>query len=301
VATLMAPRVLGLAAAQVNFYFVAIFFASRLESGAISAVNFAWLIVMTPLGVIGMAISTAAFPTLAEQAARGDTAFARTLSGALRLILFLALPICAALVLLAQPIVAVLLQRGAFDVSSTELTAQALTFYALAVPAHSGIEILSRGFYATSDTRTPVAVAVGSMLLNLLLAILLVDSLEVRGLGLALSTAALVEFSVLLFLLSRRVPGMAGPSLWGALLRLSVAAALAAATMLGMRLLLEDVVELDVDVWADALLIAVLAGGAGAVVYLGATLALGLREPWLLAARLPGLRRFVPASASRSE
>jgi putative peptidoglycan lipid II flippase len=133
-----------LAATQVNFYFIAIYFASRLGEGAISAVSFAWLIVMTPLGVIGMAISTAAFPTLAEHAANEDSRLAPTLRGTLRLILFLSLPAGAGLMLLAKPLIVVALQRGAFDAASTDLTAQALLFYAGAVFAHSGIEIVSR-------------------------------------------------------------------------------------------------------------------------------------------------------------
>ena len=133
--------------------------------------NFAWLIVMTPLGVIGMAISTAAFPTLAEQAARRrprlrddarECAAARSSSSPSRS--------ASRLVFLAPLIVTVLLQRAPSTVGSTELTSQALTFYALAVPAHSAIEIISRGFYVLGDTRTPVAVAVGAMLLNLALA-----------------------------------------------------------------------------------------------------------------------------------
>jgi putative peptidoglycan lipid II flippase len=298
VGRLMAPRVIGLAAAQINFYFVAIFFASRLESGAISAVNFAWLIVMTPLGVIGMAISTAAFPTLAEQAARGDRAFATTLAGALRLILFLSIPICLALVILARPIVTVLLQRGAFDVDSTELTAQALTFYALAVPAHSGIEIVSRGFYATGDTKTPVAVAVASMVLNLVLATALVGPLDVQGLGLALSVAATAEFVVLLILLAKKVPGMTqGTGLWTALTRLTIAAALSIAAFAVVRLILENA-GLKVEIWADAVLIAAAAGGAGGLVYLIATLVLGLREPLMIARRLPLVSWLVPASWS---
>ena len=121
VGRLMAPRMLGLAATQVNFYFVGIFFASTLSAGAISGLSFAWLITMTPLGVIGMAISTAAFPTLAEQFARNDAAeMSDTLGRALRLILFLSLPAGIGLALLSTPLVVVLLQRGAFDVESTE-------------------------------------------------------------------------------------------------------------------------------------------------------------------------------------
>ncbi|HEX5369266.1 MAG TPA: murein biosynthesis integral membrane protein MurJ, partial [Dehalococcoidia bacterium] len=169
VGTLMAPRVLGLAATQVNFYFIGIFFASSLGPGVISSLTFAWLVMMTPLGIIGMAISTAAFPTLADQAARGDEALAATLRGALRLIIFLSLPAGIGLALLAKPLVVVLLQRVAFDVQSSDITAQALMFYAPALFAHCGIEICSRGFYAMGDTKTPVGFAVLSMLINLTL------------------------------------------------------------------------------------------------------------------------------------
>lgn len=300
VASLMGPRVLGLAAAQINFYFVAIFFASRLESGAISAVNFAWLIVMTPLGVIGLAISTAAFPTLADQAARGDSAFASTISSALRLILFLSLPVAAVMVLLAQPLVAVMLQRGAFDVASTSLTAEALTYYGIGITVHGGIEICSRGFYALNDTRTPVAVAIGAMAVNLVLAALLVGPLEVKGLGIALSTAAVIEFSVLMVLLSRRVPDVAGPELWRALGRLFAAAALAAAVFAVVRRLLQSG-GLDVELWWDSLVIVGVAGGAGGLIYLVTTLAIGSREPWLIAARVPFLRRYVPVMPEAAE
>jgi putative peptidoglycan lipid II flippase len=88
VGRLMGPRVIGLAAFQVNF-FIATFLASTVRDGAISAVNYAWLVVMTPLGLFGMAISTAVFPRMAEQAARDDGELQETLSRSLRLILYL--------------------------------------------------------------------------------------------------------------------------------------------------------------------------------------------------------------------
>ena len=286
VGKLMAPRVLGLAATQVSFYFVAIFFASRLGEGAISAVSFAWLIVMTPLGIIGMAISTAVFPTLAEQAARADAALAPTLGRALRLILFFSLPAGVGLALLAKPLVVVLLQRGAFDVASSGLTAQALVFYAPALFAHSGIEILSRGFYALGDTRTPVGIAVLAMLLNVALAALLVGPLEVRGLALALSLATAVEFSFLLAAIGRRIPGFADAALSGALLRMLLATAALTLTLGACLVLLRDGAGLDFESGGEAL--AVLAAGtaAGGAAYLAAALALGLEEPRAMAGRL---------------
>jgi putative peptidoglycan lipid II flippase len=292
VGTLMAPRVLGLAATQINFYFIGIFFASSLATGAISSLSFAWLIVMTPLGIIGMAISTAAFPTLAEQAARGDEALAATLRGALRLIIFLSLPAGVGLALLAKPLVVVLLQRGAFDVQSSDVTAQALLFYAPALFAHSGIEIGSRGFYAMGDTKTPVGFAVLSMLINLTLAALLVGPLEVRGLALALSLATCVEFLTLLVALSRRVPRLLDESLFEGLARMALATALMGVAAGISLLVLHKALSLDLEVGAQAFVVVVVSAAIGAGVYVAASEALGLQEPGLLLRRLPVVQKM---------
>jgi len=207
VGRLMGPRVIGLAAFQVNFL-IATFFASTVKEGAISAVNYAWLIVMTPLGVFGMAISTAVFPRLAEQAARSEGELPDTLSRSLRLILYLTVPASVGLMILAAPMTAFLLRSGAFGSASTDLVVGAVVFYALGLFAHSGIEILSRGYYAMSDTRTPVAFAVVSMAINLVLSLALVWPMGINGLALALSTATVVEFALLLRTIVRRLPSL---------------------------------------------------------------------------------------------
>lgn len=207
VGRLMVPRVIGLAAFQINFL-VATFFASTVGTGAISAVNYAWLVVMTPLGLFGMAISTAVFPRMAEQAARDGDELRDTVSKSLRLILFLTIPATVGLVLLAKPITAFLLRGGSFDEASTDLVVGALVFYAIGLFAHSGIEIISRGFYALSDTRTPVAFAVVSMVINLVLSIALVWPFGIKGLAAALSIATIVEFTFLTRNLGRRIGGL---------------------------------------------------------------------------------------------
>jgi putative peptidoglycan lipid II flippase len=289
VARLMGPRVLGLAAMQLNFYFVAIFFASTLGAGAISAMTFASLIVMTPLGIIGMSISTATFPTLAEQAARDERSFMPTLIGALRMILFLSLPAGVGLMLLAKPVVVVLLQRGAFDAVSTQLTAQAVVFYALGLVAFGGIEILSRGYYALSDTFTPLKIALGSMVVNLALSALLVDPLEVRGLALALSLSSTLEFLAQFFFLRRRFPQLGSERLLDGLMRMMLAALVMAATIAAALALMLSALSLNLDNTMDSLLVLVIGTLVGGAAYAIATIALGCEEPRRLILRIPRL------------
>jgi putative peptidoglycan lipid II flippase len=234
-----------------------------------------------------MAISTAAFPTLADQAARDDSAgMAETFGRALRLILYLSLPMGIGLALLAKPLVVVLLQRGAFDAESTRVTAQALLFYAPALFAHSGIEILSRGFYALGDTKTPVLVAVISMIINVVLAATLVGPLEVRGLALALSLATTLEFGVLYLLVTRRIPGLLGGEMQSALLRMALACAVMGAAVGAALAAMAYGDVLDLEEGVEALAAVLICALLGALVYAGTSAALGLSEVRLLLARL---------------
>jgi putative peptidoglycan lipid II flippase len=289
VGRLMLPRALGLAAAQLNFL-VTIFFASQVSDEAISAVNYAWLIVMMPLGLFGMAISTAVFPTLAEQAATESMdALRRTLSASLRLILFLTLPASVGLMILAKPLVTFLFEHGAFTSSSTDVTAAALVFYAIGLFAQGGIEILSRGFYALADTRTPVTFAVVCMIANLVLCLMFVGPFGVRGLGLALSLSAILEFSLLFRALRARIVGLEEDRLTASVGK-SVAATVVMAEVVGLIvLLLHAAGHLNTGNFGDAFL----ALFGGSVVGVGAFFAvssfLGSEELQMLKRRVPML------------
>ena len=233
---------------------------------------------LLPVGVIGMAISTAAFPQLSQQAAREDLAGLRSsLDAALRMILFLAIPASAGLVLLAQPGVRLLLQRGAFDEASTSLVVAALTIYAVAVWAHAAIEILSRGFYALSDTRTPVTFALVGMLINVALCAALVGPLGIRGLAAAASVAAIVESLLLLQALRTRIEGFDASAITASTWRTLLATLVMALTLILLLILLRAA-GADPGELLGSLVLTVVCGLAGLGAFLGAAAALGSRE-----------------------
>jgi putative peptidoglycan lipid II flippase len=292
----MGPRVVGLAAYQFNFI-IATFFASTIGVGAISGLNYAWLIVMTPLGLFGMAISTAAFPRMAEQAARDEEELKETITRAFRLILFLTVPASVGLMILASPLTSFLLRSGAFNTESSNLVTGALVFYAFALFAHSGIEILSRGFYALSDTRTPVSFALVSLAVNLALSLIFLLPIEVNGLAAALSIAAIVEFALLARALAARFGTIDLASIWGAASRTLVATVLMAEVLALWLAALSLAGLLDLGNKIDAGL-AVLGGAAiGGAVFFVTSAVLRSEEARMLLERAPipeRLRGYLP-------
>ena len=205
VARLMGPRVLGLLFVQLNFL-VNTVLASGLPDGSLSALNYAWLLMLLPQGIFAQAVATVAFPTFSAQVAAGDRAqLMATLSGLLRLILFLSIPAAFLLYVLDEPLIELLFQRGRFDAASTQAVAYALRFFALGLVAHAVVEIVVRVFYALHDTATPVVAGVATVALNILLSLALIGRLSFGGLALANSIATALEMLVLLVLLARKV------------------------------------------------------------------------------------------------
>jgi len=207
---LMGPRVFGLAVVQLNFM-VESNLASWLGTGAVAALNYAWRVMLLPQGVFAQSVATAAFPTFADQTARGQKqAMSESLAATLRAIVFVTLPAAAGLLLLRVPVVQALFERGKLQNSSTEAVALALMFYAPGLVAHSGIEIITRAFYALHDTRTPVYIGVAAMLANLVFSLALIRPMQIAGLALANSMAAYIELVLLMGFIRPRVGGLGG-------------------------------------------------------------------------------------------
>ncbi len=216
VLVLMGPRVLGLGVVQVNFW-VNTALASGMVEGSVTALTNAFVLMMTVLGVVGRSVGTAVFPTLSTLSAQHDTEhFRRTLSGALRGVVFLSIPAGIGLAVLSEPVIALLFERGEWTARDTAGTAWALALFSVGLAAHSALEILVRAFYALHDTWTPVKVGTVTMLLNIALALALIralgypDSTEfergpIGGLALAMSISTAIESAALWAILRRRV------------------------------------------------------------------------------------------------
>jgi putative peptidoglycan lipid II flippase len=228
---LMGPAVFGAAVHQVNVL-ISTMLASLLPPGSVSFLYYADRLLEFPVGVFAIALGTAALPSFSLLLANGDTTGLRTtITHALKLVNFIALPAALGLIAVAVPVFAILFQRGAFDAATSVATGHALIFYALGLWGISGAKLLAPVFYAMEDMKTPVLIALVAFLLNLLLSLVLMGpvtvdvssssrvaviiaalsnqlgavSLRHSGLALATSISSTFNFLALLFILHRKL------------------------------------------------------------------------------------------------
>jgi len=276
IGVLMLPAVVGSAVYQLN-QFLGTLLASFLPEGSISWLYYADRLVQFPLGIFAIAISTAALPSLSAHAAARDMGqFYQTLNHALRLVFFITLPSMAGLIVLGEPIIRVIFERGAFSVFSTKMTGFALVFYSVGLWAFSGVRVMVSGFYALQDTRTPVKVAVAAVTVNLVLSLALMGPLQHGGLALALSLASSVQFCLLVLFLRKAMPAWRlSPIL------LSAGRSLAASGMMAVGVHLMRVRWFEFEPGAEpADMVLGLTGlvGAGVLIYFASARLLGCKE-----------------------
>lgn len=203
--SIIGPAALGAGAVQFNLLISTALAARFLPEGAVSYLYYADRLNQLPLGIVGIGIGTALLPTLARQlGAKDDVQAMHTQNRAIELVLLLTLPAACALVVSAYPIIVALLQYGRFSPADASATAQALAAFSLGLPAYVLIKVLTPGFHARSDTRTPVRIAVMSMLVNLVGNLTLIWSLGVVGIALSTALAAWVNAVALWWVLRKR-------------------------------------------------------------------------------------------------
>jgi putative peptidoglycan lipid II flippase len=293
---LMVPTLFGSSVAQVNLLFDTLI-ASCLITGSQSWLAQSDRLLEFPLGVFGVALGTVILPSLSRHHVNTDHAgFSKALDWGLRTTLLISVPAMLGLVLLAEPLIATMLQHGEFKPHDSYMASLSLAAMSLGLPAFALVKVLAPAFFARQDTKTPVRAGVSAMIANMglnaaFLAVLFVlwhqpgdldkgwfDGLSrVPGLHMALALASALASYLNLALLWRalrrdgiydREPG------WGRFaFRLLVSCALMSAVLLAGRWLWQD---WAVGFWIRAARVAVLVG-AGAASFAAVQYAMGFR------------------------
>jgi putative peptidoglycan lipid II flippase len=205
VGLLMVPTILGAAVYQINIL-VGTLLASLLAQGSVSYLYYADRLVQFPLGIFAIAMATAVLPTLSRQAAGKDLQAVRdTFSYAMKMVFFITIPSMVGLIVLREPIVALLFKRGEFDLETTRLTAYALLYYSIGLWAFSAVRIVVSTFYALQDTKTPVRMAIISVCANVILGIILMGPMGHGGLALSTSLASMLNLGLLVWALRTKL------------------------------------------------------------------------------------------------
>jgi putative peptidoglycan lipid II flippase len=276
VLVLMLPVTLTIGLVNVNFL-VDTVFASRLLDPELApaAIDKAFRLYMLPQGVFAVAVTTVLFPTLARLAARGDMGgLRRALDGGLRQIAFLLVPAALLAIVLAEPIVRLVYQRGEFTAEDTTIVAQCLQAFSIGLVFNGWMLILNRSFYAVQTNWVPTGIALGAVALNATFDAVFYR-LGIWGIPLATSTVNIVASAVLFVMMRRRVGLEHVSRTLGVVLRVAVAGVVAAGAAFGVWYGLDAWLGRGLGAQVVSLGSAFVVGG---LVYVGLARVLGLRE-----------------------
>jgi len=229
--TLMAPATLGVSVAQISLLINTIF-ASFLATGSVSWLYYADRLMEFPAGMLGVALGTILLPSLAKHYADDSPdEYSRLLDWGLRLTLMLALPAAAALAVLAVPLITTLFHYGAFQAHDVWMTRNALMAYSLGLLGLILVKVLAPGFYARQNIRTPVKIAIITLIATQLMNLVFIRPFAHAGLALAIGLGACLNAGLLLYLLRRHGIYHAQPGWWSYIARVVLAVVLMAGVL----------------------------------------------------------------------
>ncbi len=285
---MMLPRVFGLAAQQANLLIVTII-GSTLLAGSIAAFHLANNAQYIPIGIFGIAFAQAAFPTLAEFAAKKQhKEFRQTLTKSFRYIMFFVIPLSALFYLLRAEIIRVLFGDGVFDWDDTGITFETFGFLVISIFAQATIPLLTRAFYAQQNTKIPVIVSVISIVVNVLLAFPLANMMGVAGLALAFSISSIVQLAALLGVLHHQLDGFEDKVVLMSMSKIVIATLAAAGVAQVLKTPIGSAVDTHTFIGIAIKLVGVFAGGL--ITYVIVCMALKSEELAIVRKYIP--RRF---------
>jgi len=202
---LIIPAIIGLSATQINI-FLNTNFASQCGEGSVAWLNYAFRLIMFPIGVFGVALSIATMPVAAKQATSKDlTDLSNTVLSSLTLVFALSIPAAVGLWILAEPIIKLIFEHGRFTNFDTIMTAQALRFYAIGLMAYSAVKVIVPVYYALDDTKWPVIGSFSAVAVNVIIILFTLDYLQHRSIALGTSISMIFNFFMLFFILYKKI------------------------------------------------------------------------------------------------
>lgn len=241
VMALMAPAIIGTSAVQINVL-INTYFVSGIE-GAQGWLSYSFRLMQFPIGLFGVAVGTAAIPVLSRLAKEERTVdFRDTLSSSMNLVFLMTVPAACGLVVLGEPIVRLIYERGAFTPTATSMTALALAGYSIGLAGYAAIKVISPAFYAMNDARTPMIIALASIVVNALGSYFFREWLSHYGVtpetphgyghvGVALATSvvALINFAALIWFMRRKIRRLNGRVILASFAKIAAASVLMSA------------------------------------------------------------------------
>ena len=202
---LMGPGILGLGATQINL-FINTWLATTQGEGPVTWLNAAFRLMYLPIGIFGVAVASATLPVISSQIAEKRLQEVRsTVSSSLRLSLFFNVPASVGLICLSYPIVSLIYQRGQFGTADSWETSEVLILYSLGLSAYSAVKLLVPTFYAIGSPRIPVIISTITIITNITLNLLFINSLGYKGLALFTSLSAFLNFFLLYYCLQKTI------------------------------------------------------------------------------------------------
>ncbi len=193
---LIGPVFLAYAATHINVT-VTLFLASLLPEGSISYLSYAYRIMQLPLGMFGVAVATVALPELSRKIAENDSQ-EKSILESLRAVFLLSIPASFFLLALRLPVISVMYEHGAFSAWDSSLTASILLFYTIGIPFIAGNKVIQNVYFSRRDVKTPMKISYATMAFNILLAVSLMNIMDIKGLALAVSIAGMFQFILLI-------------------------------------------------------------------------------------------------------
>jgi putative peptidoglycan lipid II flippase len=288
VGRLMAPAIIGTSAVQINVL-VNTYFVTDINGG-VSWLGYAFRLMQFPIGVFGVAIGTASIPVLSRMASQKSFGeFRNTLANSIKLVFLLTLPSACGLVVLGEPIIRLIYERGAFTASDVPMTAYALAAYSIGLTGYAAIKILSPAFYALDDAKTPMIIGVCSIAVNFVACYLFMklfstygvspeypDGYGHVGVALATSCVALVNFFALALIMKKRISRINGSEIFASFIKIAIASAIMSAVAYFSYHFLAN--QLGIKGFTNKLIEVFVPVGLGAITFLIAAKLLGVSE-----------------------